>query len=143
MQGLESTLSFPLAAAERTQRLALITGIAVILNIILNIVFIPTVGIFGAAVATTLAFGLRTGWLYHDVSELIDINLPISGLVNSGIATAVMAGILYTIPLTEGLIKLIVFPIVGAIVFTITFLVIGGPKKREIDRISEFINTKQ
>lgn len=140
MQGLEFTLSYPLAAAERTRKIALITSVAVILNIILNIVLIPEIGIFGAAVATTLSFGLRTGWLYYNVSKLINFKLPTPGLIKSGISTSAMTAVLYIIPVTKGLVQLIVYPILGAFIFVIIFLLINGPTEQELNKASELIN---
>lgn len=143
MQGLEFSLSYPLAAAERTKRIALITLVAVVVNIGLNVALIPTLGIVGAAVATTIAFGLRTGWLYYEVTRVIDLSFPQSGLLKSGTATAAMAAILYFLPVRPGLVQLLTYPLLGVVVFGALFVTFGGVTDREATRIKEWTRRKK
>jgi len=132
-QGLEFILSYPLQAAERTRIIAGITTAAVTLNIILNVAFIPVIGILGAAIATAIAFRIRTGALYWFASDHLDLRIPLNGAAHSLAATAVMGGCLLVLPIDSWLWKLGVFPLAGVIIFAMVFLFSGGIRRDEWD----------
>jgi len=139
-QGLEYSLSYPLAAGEETKKIAVITVIAVVVNIGANVALIPTLGLSGAAIATFFAFALRTGCLYHYSNQFFDIALPVIGGLKSGISTIIMILSLIWIPIEHSAAQLVAFPIIGAVVFFITFILLGGVHSSEWNRLRSLIN---
>lgn len=133
VQGLEFILSYPLQAAERTRLIAGITTAAVTINIIMNIAFIPVIGLLGAALATLVAFGVRTGALYWYVTDHLDLPVPSAGAARSLGATAVMAGVLFALPVESWRWQLGIYPLIGIVVFSIAFLLSGGVREDEWD----------
>ena len=80
--------------AKRTGRLALLTGASVLVNLVLNAVLIPRMGILGAAWATvgSYAFFAVVTWLYARNMYPMRIDLPRLAIVGIlGVATAVLA----------------------------------------------------
>jgi O-antigen/teichoic acid export membrane protein len=130
-QALESVLSYPLAAVEETRRLAEVSITAVLLNIVLNILLIPSIGLIGAALATLVAFGLRTVILYKDASKHIRISSPTHGGARAGVATIFMWLMLSSLPIHTWYSQLVLYPLVGIVCFCISFIIIGGIKADE------------
>ncbi|WP_324666145.1 oligosaccharide flippase family protein [Haloarcula sediminis] len=142
LQGLEFSLSYPLTAAEETKRIARITVAAVLVNLVLNVALIPTIGMIGAAVATLMAFCIRTGWLYYYVDEHLNIQIPIQGIGYSILATIGMVAILHLLTIEYWLWKLGLYPPIGAISFGAIFILVGGLKTSENAKIVTVVNRK-
>jgi O-antigen/teichoic acid export membrane protein len=132
-QGVEFLLSYPLQAAERTDIIALITIIAVIINIILNIAFIPVMGLPGAAIATLIAYGIRTAALYRFALDHLKLPIPSKGAAHSFLATVVMTAILFFLPVESWYWRLGLFPILGVFLFASIFLLSNGVRDEELD----------
>jgi O-antigen/teichoic acid export membrane protein len=64
IHGAYSIVGIGVQLAQRTKYLAWTSGLAAVVNIGLNIVLIPRIGIAGAALATVAAYALSTGLLY-------------------------------------------------------------------------------
>jgi len=93
LYGLYTMLSTVVFYAKATRRLALITVSAAALNIFLNIVLIPRIGILGAAWATFAAyafFALAT-WRYAGSVYPVRLDLPRLGLLSVGSIVALVA----------------------------------------------------
>jgi O-antigen/teichoic acid export membrane protein len=59
-------------------------GCSAILNLILNAILIPTMGIMGAAVATALAMALWNIWLHQLVVKYLGVKPSILSTFSSG-----------------------------------------------------------
>ncbi|ELZ51162.1 polysaccharide export protein [Halorubrum distributum JCM 9100] len=138
-QAAEIPLGHVLSAAEETKLLSYITLITAAINVIANLVLIPTVGLPGAAIATTIAFLIRTVWTYRCVTDYVDITVEIVPVLKSVIATGCMVAILFVAPLTQPEWRLIVYPLIGVIAFGCVFVVIGGLEQRDWDAINQFV----
>ena len=96
------------------------TGIAALLNIILNITLIPEFGIAGAAFATLLSIGLNAVIVFYFLSQHIPVRLewwPVVSIVFSGF---VMGGVVLVFRLITGipsLLSLIFAVLLGAAVY--------------------------
>jgi O-antigen/teichoic acid export membrane protein len=131
LQGLEPPFSYLLAADKDTYKIAKATGIAVSINIILNLLLIPTFGIAGAAVATTAAFSFRTVLLFTYVRDLVLIPIPTKELIKSALSTSVMYYVLVLIPIKDNIFQVLIYPALGLPIFIIIFVFIGGLSKEE------------
>ena len=96
------------------------TGIAALLNIVLNITLIPVYGIAGAAFATLLSIGLNAVIVFRFLSRHIPVRLerwPVVSIVVSGF---VMGGVVLVFRLITGipsLLSLIFAVLLGAAVY--------------------------
>jgi O-antigen/teichoic acid export membrane protein len=75
-----------------------VTAIAALINIVLNMVFIPIMGITGAAVATLIAIAVNALGAYILLSRVISVKLEYRPLKNILFAAGVMGIFLLTIP---------------------------------------------
>jgi O-antigen/teichoic acid export membrane protein len=70
LYGLSSVTMGGISLVRRTGYFALYSGVAVVVNVALNLVLIPPLGGFGAALATAAAFGALSVLYYHRAQVL-------------------------------------------------------------------------
>lgn len=83
-----------------------IVGIAAVLNIILNIVMIPTFGYMGAVYATVVSYTTATVLTYFFVKRLMAVPVPLKEIFTTIFAASVCTALLLTIPVASNLIEL-------------------------------------
>jgi len=115
------------------------TAIASVVNIILNILFIPVMGISGAAVATLIAISLNGILAFLRLSQVMTLEFEKRSIGNVILSTAVMGVLLIIIslilPLTH--IALVLGTVcIGGIVYTIILLKIDRKFHDEIRDLS-------
>jgi O-antigen/teichoic acid export membrane protein len=110
----------------RARERAIVKGITAILNVILNVILIPTIGVVGAALSTVVTYSMYT------LANVYIINLELSLrtdqlLRHTGAAlfvSAVMSGVVYgSMGLVNGIVSL--FAVVGLGVAVWAVLVVG------------------
>lgn len=99
--------------------LILATGVAALLNVVLNLILIPRFGMYGAAVATSIGYGSMAGlhvWSARRIGfdPLADLRLGPIAVTSIG-AAPVILGVAYIVPWP--LLALIVVPPVGFSVY--------------------------
>jgi len=127
-----------LSAFEMLKSLFKITLIAIIANITLNMLLIPTIGIAGAAISTLVTMSLIAILSLNVLSKIIAVNIQYNSLLNILKATAIMSlfiGIYRTfIPLSD--IWLTLIPVIsGGIVYVILVLNFDKNMFKELSEI--------
>lgn len=124
VRGYEDPLDFILTSVERTDIISVSVVISVILNIVLNIIFIPKIGLIGAAIATVISQVLVFIMVYYYAKKYIELYFPIVDVLRSTASAIVMGLILVFIIPLEGKIRVLIYPIVGAALYfaLITFM---------------------
>lgn len=122
-------------ATDRSEIPAIIQSMTVVLNIGLNLVLIPVLGILGAAVATLVSFTIGTIILGALFQRHVQILPKLEHFFHIGVSTVVMAVILIIFP---GSVSWPLKVFLGALVFFITMAFVGGISQREVQLI---INT--
>ena len=119
-----------LVLVKKMRILALIWGISALVNLLLNIVIVPRLGIFGAAITTLIAYGLALGLTtYYGFKEFrfpIDWRFVIKSLVASG----AMAAALWAIA-PEGTSATILTAVAGAAIYGGILLLLKSFTKEE------------
>jgi len=113
------------------------TGLAVAINVVLNVALIPRIGILGAAVATSVAYGLM-GVLHTGVARSVGVR-PFVGVPLGRVAVlgAVTCGLLLALePLVPWYVDLTVLPLVGLGVYA---LGIFGLDVVGVDEVTDLI----
>lgn len=115
-----------LQAINRPDLAARATVFGVILNLTLNIILIPTLGIVGAAVGTMIA-SLIGGLILHSyyLSKFININVPyreLAGCVSASAGMSVIVFTLQTLADVDGILKLLLLIGMGASVYVLLLL---------------------
>jgi O-antigen/teichoic acid export membrane protein len=80
-----------LMVEKSTVTLALMTVAASVLNVGLNLLFVPRWGLPGAAIATTISYGLLVGGTYLKSRSVLPLRLQYGLIAKSVLATAIMA----------------------------------------------------
>ena len=115
---------------KQTKKFALITIFSAIINIILNIILVPMIGIVGAALATLMTFAfyfIMNGMLSF---KLLNLNIDLKFIFKSIISSVVMS---YCILLLDpiGAIDIIISIGVGAIIYSIMLITLKGFTREE------------
>lgn len=90
------SLSFQLA--KQTRGSLKIVALAALLNIVLNIIFIPTYGAVGSTGASIVAYILCLVYGYYLGNKHFALLLPWQDLLKISLATVIMAGFLFLLP---------------------------------------------
>jgi O-antigen/teichoic acid export membrane protein len=79
--------------------------VGVILNLVLNIMLIPVIGLTGAAVATTVSYLVNAGLHYRYLIRFVRVNFPVRRLswvaISSGVMGIVCVSVLNYIPISS------------------------------------------
>jgi O-antigen/teichoic acid export membrane protein len=108
--------------------------VAAILNFGLNIIFVPILGIIGAAVTTLLAFSLAFVLSTYYSFKYLVFDLNAAFILKCIIAAAIM-GVVVVIGgsrISGGLVSVILLVIISALVYTAGLFILRGFKKEEI-----------
>lgn len=130
--------TFNLYLVKKTHWVGIILGISAILNIGLNLLLIPRMGIVGAAVATLITYGLSGifNLLISFRYLRYDIGLPF--LMKSIVASGIMVlAIRFIDP--SGITEIIVSIVSGIIIYFALLLPMRGFKKSEIDLVRKLV----
>jgi O-antigen/teichoic acid export membrane protein len=102
-----------------------VTAIAALLNIVLNIVFIPVMGITGAALATLIAIAVNAGGAYILLTRVISVEIEYNPLKNilcaAGIMGVFLVVIPFVLPLTH-IISVLAIVLAGAGIYALVLL---------------------
>lgn len=126
-RGYEGPLSYILKADERTMVLGGVVVVAAILNILLNIILIPSINIMGAALATLVSEFLIFAVVFWRAQSLVDFNIPLDITGKTILASGIMAVVLLSLPVEPtGVLYIVLAPPVGAGIYFAVMLFIGG-----------------
>ncbi|MFC6715987.1 flippase [Natrialbaceae archaeon GCM10025810] len=135
LQGVHIILGRALQAIDRPELAALSTIVSVVLNLILNALFIWQFGIVGAAVATALSFSLNTLLHWYYLRNFVRIQVPyreIGWCTFSSILMAIMVGIIKIIITPNSLLALLVLIGVGALIYGLILLSYGPLRTKAV-----------
>lgn len=139
-------LDFPLGsllnAKDRQLTKTIITGVSMGVNIIANILLVPTFGGVGAAIAALCTFGVMLildWWFARDLMQigLLELGKQIGPLVFAGFVMGVVVVVLREyLPLPALL-------LVGAVVYPLVAWLLGGIDKRHLDVLKRLVYVKK
>lgn len=93
IQAFESQLTSSLDAIDHPEETFRINAAFIVLNVVLNVVFVWQYGWMGAAVATTLTALFSTIVSYRVLSQYVEVRIPIGELSRQAAAALVMGGV--------------------------------------------------
>jgi O-antigen/teichoic acid export membrane protein len=129
---------YTIRLVKKTYLEAYILGISAALNIGLNFLLIPRIGILGAAVATLVAYGVL-GILTIIVSfRYLKFDLGIPFLMKSLLASAVMLPCINLLH-PAGAAKIVISAIIGVVVYFIVLFLLKGFDKSEMVLVKDIV----
>ncbi len=132
-------LSFQLA--RDTRRQVWVSGAAAIVNVVLNLVLIPSYGVLGSAWATVASFVLGLGLSIGLRAPSLTMPIPWGEWRNIALATVAMAAAIWPLREWHGLVGLILASLAGLCVYVGAAVVldIGGMRRRARWRASSSV----
>jgi O-antigen/teichoic acid export membrane protein len=128
--------------AGKTELVIMLLGIAAGLNILLNFILIPRMGIVGAALATLVAYA-ALGMLSLIVSRrYFKLDLDIPSIVKSFLASAVMAFCIWLIA-PDSIATVVISIFAGVIVYFAVLLLIKTISKEELAFFTSFLRRQR
>jgi O-antigen/teichoic acid export membrane protein len=102
------------------------------MNVLLNIILIPWLGILGAGISTLLVYIGALGITWKLVKKRVNIPLNISVIAKS-IAASFVMGMVVVLMEPHGLLEVIIASILGGGVYFFMLLLLGGVTSKERD----------
>lgn len=141
LRGYDNSIEYILTSAERTDIIGGAVTVSGIINVGLNILLIPRFGMIGGAVTTfaSQAF-LFIVLLRYSLLE-IHFTIPWPTIGRSSVAALLMAVLLTGIGLGLGPVEtLIVYPVIGVVVYTTLLVLSGEFSKSELSRTKQMMS---
>lgn len=117
-----------LSYQKRTGIIALVTLVSGMLNILLNIILIPSLGVMGAAGATLITYLFHITVSYHYSSRYLHVHLRLDSAIRAICSAVVMGGVLWwaTLHFPTGAFGLLLKIPLGIFVYAFTLFVIDS-----------------
>ncbi|WP_380677905.1 flippase [Salinigranum sp. GCM10025319] len=145
LQSIHGVIARPLQAIDRPDLAAYATAVAIVVNIVLNIVLISQFGIVGAAIATTVSFAVNTILHARFLSRFLNIYFPfreISWIVLSSGAMGVIIYLVHSVVDIRSIVELTVIVLIGIISYS-AMVLIYRPIRMKLGKITESVLSKR
>ena len=129
-----------LMLAKRTRAIGVLYAVTAVLNIVMNIILVPWIGILGAAIATLVAFIIHFAVLYTLGAKQLSFDINLKFIAKSLISAVAMGAVIYFLN-SEGLLNLIISIVVGAIVYFVILVLLRGFTRNEYEFLRTLIRT--
>jgi O-antigen/teichoic acid export membrane protein len=129
--GLQSIYGQIIMIKKETNFFILAFGAGVAVNLILNIIFIPFLGVIMAAINTTIAYFVVATLIYFKSIKYIKFKIDFVFIFKSILASSIMSiGIYFLNPI--GSVKIFLTVIVGAVIYFAVLTLVKAVSKEEI-----------
>jgi len=129
--GVYSILVYIIMLAKKTKIIGILVGISAIINMSLNIFFVPMIGIVGAAIATLIAFCALT--IVTAFISFKYLRFEIDWIpIGKSVASAGLMGLILWWINPEGIVNILGSVGVGGFIYFGAFMLLGGVKMSEI-----------
>jgi len=132
--GCQGVIYAPILLAKKTQILLWITSLATVLNVTLNILFVPTLGIIGAALGTLGSSLSSLILVYYYANRFLTIQIDWRFILKCIIASIIMGIVIYSIE-SVTITQLIFTIIFGVVIYFALILVMKGITVDEIKKL--------
>ncbi|WP_316408087.1 lipopolysaccharide biosynthesis protein [Brevundimonas nasdae] len=123
---------FGFTLGKKTGLLLVTMAIPALCNVALNLMLIPRMGVTGAAVSTTASFAIGLIACILLSRRAIALPMPWEALIRCGIASAVMAGVVWMMPPLGGFMELMLDASVGGLVYAVVALTLNAAGVRDV-----------
>ena len=139
LEGLETSLGYILTARKETGVWGKTSLFGTALNIAFNFLLIPLFGLMGAAIATSTSYGFRFIVILYYTRDDLSISFPIVDCIKICLGTMIMGGILIASPTLTQLNTVILYPILGVVVYSFILFFLDFVTQNEWQIIYSFI----
>lgn len=121
---------------------AYIMVFAATLNLVLNLMLIPAIGIYGAAIATIIGFGVQMILQVYIANRYLPLTFDWAFVVKSFISSALMGAIIYVIN-PSGIAYVISSIIMGVIIYAFAMLMLRAISREDVNSIMDVIGVNR
>jgi O-antigen/teichoic acid export membrane protein len=126
---------------KRTKQFALVSIFSALLNIVVNLILVPAIGIVGAALSTLATFMLYLFMINMLSSKILVTGVKYEVICKSIMSSLIMSYFVWTLnPI--GAAQIFLSVIGGALIYFVCFILLGGFTKEEISFLKEFFKLK-
>ena len=129
--GIQVIYSYILMLQKRTKFFIYAFGLGSIVNLGLNIIFVPYFGIVGAAATTLFAYAIVAIVMYFESLKYLSFKVDFIFIIKSILASLVMAIIVFIIN-PGGIVKILLTVALGGLIYFIILFLLNGFNKQEI-----------
>ncbi len=130
LDGMTAMVGAGLFIHRKTTVIVSIIMSCAVLNIGLNFLLIPPLGVVGAAIATLAAYAAMTVAMALFSHRLLPVHLPWASLARSGAASAIMFAVVYFVYPGHRLLTVAVRAMLGALVYAVVIVAIDGDARQ-------------
>ena len=114
----------------RTELQVLVMALGAGVNVLANLFLIPHIGLVGAAIATTAAFGAAALLSYLLSQRILPMQMPIGDVAKITLASAAMALVLRSLPLAGGFWGVVQMALLGGVLYLALLWVLNPAQLR-------------
>jgi len=140
--GIQAIFGEVLMLFKRTKDFLVAFGVAAVINLGLNIIFIPYWGITGAAITTLIAYVLSVVIIYYKSHQYMKFEINLSFIVKSILASLIMMTAIYFFN-PVGIIRILLAIGFGAVIYFCTLFLLKGFEKKEVRIIYETLKFRK
>jgi len=126
---------------KRTKLMGTVWLIAAVLNLSLNILFVPIFGILGAAAITLVAYLMAFILTLFYSSKQFKFDFDLIFIVKSLVASILMTGIIIWMN-PQGILSIIITVIIGSVVYFIVLIILRGINREEFKFIKQLLSSE-
>jgi len=119
-------VQYVLMASKETRIITIVAITASVINIALNVVLLPTIGLVGAAIATAVAYAIESSLYYYFASQHINFDIRLDYLWRATAAALCMGAILSQLTMPSPEIALVSKVLLGIAIYAIVAFILNG-----------------
>lgn len=136
--GIYAVVVHVLVVVNKTTIMGMSWALAALVNLGLNIAFVPHFGITGAAVATLIAYALAVGITIYYSRKEFKFSVDWAFILKSLVASSVMAPVVWKIA-PAGTLNVVLTVLAGTTIYVIMLLLLRGFKKEEFQFLKSLL----
>jgi O-antigen/teichoic acid export membrane protein len=136
--GLYTILSQIIILTKKTKIIGVVWIIAAIINIALNLIAVPFIGIIGAAIVTLVTYTVTLAFILVYSSRYMTLPFDPGFILKSIFASAVAGAFVFLLN-PQSLLGIVIVAILGVILYTIVLIISKGFEKKEINFFMGFL----
>ena len=118
--------------------MSLLYGLSALINLAMNIILVPMIGISGAAVATVITFTVQSILLYFISFKILSFDLDPKFIAKSVLSSIIMGLVIWEMD-PIGAVNILISVVVGAVVYFGVLLLLKGFTREEYVFLKEIV----
>ena len=123
---------------KRTKMMSLLYGLSAVINLAMNIILVPIIGISGAAIATLITFTVQSIMLYFISFKLLSFDLNLKFIAKSVLSSVIMGLVIWEMN-PFGVVNILITIGIATVIYFGILLLLKGFTKEEYVFVKEIV----